>query len=406
MTPDPPDAGEYTRAVHLPPAPVPDQRPLSPPVYRSAAFEFDTAQAYADVVSGRRPGYVYSRYDNPTVDTFAAGVAALEGAHLERPVAALAFASGMAAISSVLFALTSPGSQVVAARELYGNTISLLAGTLRRFGVETTFVDIADPAAVAAALQPGRTALLWAEALANPTLSVADLPALAAAAHAAGAVFAVDSTFASPAVCRPLEHGADLVVHSATKYIGGHSDVTGGVVVGADDELLARVRAMRMDLGGTMSPDDAFLLHRGLLTLPLRMERHCASALAVAEAMAAHPRVRAVDYPGLATHRHHALAQKLFDHGRFGGVVTITPDREDRATGMAVCDGLRTMLIATSLGGVHSKVSHVASTTHRQLSDEALHEAGISASAVRVSVGLEDAGDLIADLSGALDALP
>lgn len=397
--------GENTRAVHLPPAPVPEQPPLAPPVYRTAVFAFDRAQDYADVLSGARPGYVYSRYDNPTVDAFAAGVAALEGAHLDRPVAGQAFASGMAAISSVLFALARSGGHVVAARELYGGTFSLLTGLLARFGVETDLVDIADHDAVAAALRPGRTALLWAETLANPTLSVADLPTLAAICHDAGVIFAVDSTFASPAVCRPLEYGADLVMHSATKYLGGHADATGGVVVGAPD-LLAQIRSTRIELGGSLAPDEAFLLNRGLATLPLRMQRHCSSALAVAQALTGHRRVRRVDYPGLAGHRDHALAGRLFTSGRYGGVVTLTPDSDDRAAGMALCDGLTTVLIATSLGGVHSKVSHVASTTHRQLSDADLRAAGIAPSSVRVSIGLEDPEDIVADLSHALDALP
>jgi len=223
----------------------------------------------------------------------------------------------------------------------------------------------------------------------------------------------VDSTFATPAVCRPLEHGASVVVHSATKYFGGHSDVTGGVAVG-DPDLLARIRRTRIDLGGSLSPDDAFLLHRGLATLPLRMSRHCATALAVAQAFEGHPGVERVDYPGLPGHTQHELAGKLFDTGgpdgeppttRYGGIVTITPCG-GRSAGSALCDGLELAAIATSLGGTHTVVSHAASTTHRQFDDAALQAAGIPPAAVRFSIGLESAEDLIADISGALGRIP
>jgi cystathionine gamma-synthase/O-acetylhomoserine (thiol)-lyase len=197
-------------------------------------------------------------------------------------------------------------------------------------------------------------------------------------------------------------------MHSATKYIGGHSDATGGVVVG-DVELMTRIRAARIDLGGNLAPDEAFLLQRGLLTLPVRMARHCATASAVAEALADHPRIERIDYPGLPTHPQHELAGKLFESGpegkRYGAILTVTPGGE-RASGLALCDGLHVGKVATSLGGAHTVVSHVASTTHRQMDDAALAAAGIAPSAVRVSIGLEDPEDLVRDLSGALHRLP
>ncbi len=370
------------------------------PVYRSAAFVFETALEYAEVLGDRAPGYVYSRVDNPTADAFAQGVAALEGAHVEGPVVGQPFASGMAAISTTLMSLTSAGAHVVAPRAVYGGTYSILRSVLDRFGVTSTFVDMTDLEAVRAAVRP-ETAVIWAETIANPTMTVADIPGLAAVSRETGTRLVVDSTFASPAVCRPLEHGADLVLHSATKYLGGHSDVTGGVVVGAP-ELMAAIRHVRVDLGGSLSPDDAFLLHRGLATLPLRMERHCHSALQVALALAEHPAVHRVDHPGLTSHPGHQLAVKLFDAGRYGAVVTVTP-RGGREAGLALCDHLQLISIATSLGGTHSKVSHAASTTHRQLDDDALAAAGIGPATVRVSIGLEDPDDLIADLSAALD---
>ncbi len=396
-------SGEGTRAVHAPPAPRPDQVPLGLPVYRTAAFSFSSAQEYADVLAGRMQGYAYTRTDNPTSDAFASAVAALEGVNVDAEVVGQPFASGMAAISTVLMTLTAAGAHVVVPREVYGGTYGLLTTVLSRFGVTATFVDGTDLDAVRAAVRP-ETTVLWGETLANPTMSVTDLPGLSSIAREAGIPFVVDSTFASPAVCRPLEHGVDLVVHSATKYIGGHSDATGGVVVGSP-ELLARVRHDRIDLGGVLSPDEAFLLHRGLATLPLRVERHCSNALAVATALQDHPAVEQVCYPGLATHRDHALAGKLFDAGRYGAVVTVTP-RGGREAGMALCDALRLVSIATSLGGTHSKAGHIATTSHRQLDDAALAAAGIGPASVRISVGLEDADDVVADLVQALDALP
>ncbi len=382
----------HTRAVHLPDPPVPAERPLGLPTYRTSTFAFGTAEDYADVLGNRAPGYVYTRIDNPTVDAFADAVAALEGGE-----AGQAFASGMAAISTTLLTFLSAGDHVVATPALYGGTYSLFANVLPRFGISATFAG--DPDAAAAAMRP-ETRLVWTETIANPTLAVADVPGLAEVAHAHGALLAIDSTFASPVVCRPLEWGADLVVHSATKYLGGHSDATGGVVVGGAG-LLAKVRTLRTDLGGSLAPDEAFLLRRGLATLPLRIERQCATALAFAEAMAADERIESVSYPGLVSHPQHELAGKLFDGPRYGGVVTIAP-RGGRDAGLAMCNRLRLAHNATSLGGTESMVSHVASTTHRQLDDAALRAAGIAPAAVRVSVGLEDPEDLVADFREAL----
>ena len=395
--------GEHTRAVHSPEPPRPEQRPLGLPVYRTAAWAFSSSQEYEDLLAGRQAGYSYTRQENPTTDAFAQAVAALEGVGLDREVEGQPFASGMAGIATVLLAFTRAGAHVVVPREVYGGTYGLLTTVLDRFGVSASFVDGTDLDAVRAAVRD-ETTVLYAETLANPTMSVADLPGLAEIARAAGVPLVVDSTFASPAVCRPLEHGADVVLHSATKYLGGHSDATGGVAVGSP-ELRARVRHDRIDLGGMLSPDEAFVLHRGLATLPLRVQRQCESALVVARALAEHPRVVRVDHPGLPDHRDHGLATRLFDAGRYGAVVTVTPDGP-RSAGAALCDRLRLLTIASSLGGTHSKVSPIAGTTHRQLSDEALAAAGIGPAAVRVSVGLEDPEDLVADLVQALDALP
>jgi cystathionine beta-lyase/cystathionine gamma-synthase len=396
------DWGEHTRAVHTPPPTPPEQQPLGLPVYRTAAFSFADSQEYADVLNGRRRGYSYGREGNPTVATFAAAAAALEGVGVEADIAGEAFASGMAATSTVLMALTRAGAHVIAPRQVYGGTYGALTGLLDRFGVSADFLDVRDHDAIRAALRP-QTSLLWAETIANPTLTVADLPSLAAIAHQAGVPLVVDSTFASPAVCRPLAHGADLVVHSATKFLGGHSDVLGGLVLGAPP-LLARIAATRSTLGGSLSPDDAFLLHRGLATLPLRMARHCASAQALAEALAelvgARP-VAKVGYPGLVGSPDHALASRLFAAGRFGGVLSIVVPG-GRAGAAAVCDAARLAAVASSLGGAHTTLSPVATTTHRQLDEATLERAGIDAGTVRISVGLEDPADLVSDLRAAV----
>jgi O-acetylhomoserine/O-acetylserine sulfhydrylase-like pyridoxal-dependent enzyme len=399
------DTGEGTRAVHAPRPDFSEVKPLGLPTYRTTAFEFETSQDYADVLGDRAAGYTYSRIDNPTADAFALGFAALEAYGVDRPVAAQPFASGMAAISTVLLALCNAGSHVVAPAAAYGGTFGVINHILGRFGVDASFVDVTDAEAVRAAIRD-TTSLVWAETIANPTTAVSDIPTLAAVCRDAGVPLCVDSTFAPPPVCRPLAWGADLVIHSATKYIGGHSDVTGGVVVG-DVERVAAVRRARIDLGGSLAPDEAFLLHRGLATLPLRVARHCATAAQVAAEIADHPAVERVDYPGLASHPQHALATKLFESGpegvRYGAIVTITP-KGGREAGFAFADALRVAQVATSLGGVHSVVSHVASTTHRQFDDAALAAAGIAPGAVRFSIGLEDPDDLVADIRRALGA--
>jgi cystathionine beta-lyase/cystathionine gamma-synthase len=407
MASDPAEWGENTRAVHLPAPPPLAQQPLAVPVYRSAAFAFGSSAEYAALLNGSAAGYSYSRIDNPTADSFAASVAALETSRLPGPAAAQPFASGMAVISAVFWTFTEAGAHVLAPAALYGGTYGFLRDVAGKFGVRTDFIDVTDLDQVRAALRP-ETRIVYAETVANPTTAVADLPALADLAHQAGALLVVDSTLAPPPVCRPLEHGADLVLHSATKYLGGHSDATGGVVTG-HPELIGRIRAVRIDTGGSLAPDEAFLLRRGLETLPLRVSRQCATALAFATAVAGHPAVRRVDYPGLPVHPGHRVARRLFDADpegtpRFGAIVTVTP-HGGRAGGYALADRLRVAQVATSLGGTHTKVSHVASTTHRQFDDAALAAAGIDPGAVRFSVGLEDAADLIADAAQALDAL-
>lgn len=397
--------GEQTRAVHLPPPPRVGQEPLGQAVWRTTTYGFETSQQYADVLGGRAPGYSYTRIGNPTVDAFADAVAALEHPAGE-DIRAQAFGSGMAAITATFLAFTGTGTHVVAPAGCYGGTWSLLRHTLSRFGVDTTFVDNNDVWAYAAAVQRP-TAVVWAETLANPTMAVADLPRLAALAHDAGALLAVDSTFATPAVCQPLRHGADLVIHSATKYLGGHSDATGGVVVARAD-LVDAIRDVLVDTGGVLAPDEAFLLRRGLATLPLRMVRHCASALALAKIIVGHPAVARVDYPGLPGHPGHDLAERLFIRAngetRYGAVLWVVP-HGGRDAGLRFAESLRLPMNGASLGGVHTLVGHAASTTHRQLDETDLAAGGIDPAGVRVSVGLEDVDDLAEDFLRALDGL-
>jgi cystathionine beta-lyase/cystathionine gamma-synthase len=366
---------------------------------RSSAFAFDNAHDYAEVLGGRVPGYSYSRIDNPTAVAFATAVAALEAPGAD-DVGAEPFASGMAAISSTLLGHLAAGDEVIAPADCYGGTWSLLIRWLPRWGMHPVLVEITDVAAVRAAVTP-RTRMIYVETVANPTLTVPDLPALAQLAHQAGARLVVDSTFATSVICRPLEHGADLVVHSATKFLGGHADATGGVAIGRREHL-GPVREARIDLGGCLAPDEAFLLHRGLQTLQLRVVRQSETAAVLAEKLVGHPMVQRVRYPGLPSHPQHGTACRLFRDGLFGSLITMDV-RGGREAGMAFCDALRSVRIASSLGSVHSKVSHAASTTHRQLDDTALVAAGIAPGQVRLSVGVEEPGELLADLRKALD---
>jgi cystathionine beta-lyase/cystathionine gamma-synthase len=375
-----------------------EQDALVPPVMHASTYVVDSAQELADLLDGSREGYSYARIDNPTADAFAAAVAAAEEP-AGTDVTAQAFASGMAAISTTLLALLKPGDHVVAAASCYGGTYQLLRGTLERFGVQTTFADQTDPTAIARAVTE-RTRVIWAESFANPTMLMADIPALADVASERAVLLAVDSTFASPSMLRPLEWGADLVVHSATKYLGGHSDATGGVVVGAPD-LLSRIRASRVELGPTLAPDEAYLLHRGLATLDVRVARQCTTAATLAAALAGHPALARVDHPSLPSHPSHEVALRLCDKDRYGGVLGLSP-HGGRAAGMAFCDRLRTIPQATSLGGTHTTASHAASSSHRQFDDAALTAAGLLPSLVRLSVGLEDPAALLEDLNQAL----
>jgi methionine-gamma-lyase len=382
-----------TRAVHTHRPPPPEQASSSMPIFQSSTFRFETNEEFAKAIRFDGPGYVYSRgYGNPTVDAFQSAIADLEGTE-----SAIGFSSGMAAISSLFLTLARSGSRIVAGTALYGGTVSMLRSVLPRFGVETTFVDPTDLDAVRVAL-PGAD-LFYCETIVNPTTTVPDLAALAELCHDAGVPSAVDNTFASPYLCNPAALGFDVTLHSATKYLGGHADLIGGVAC-TSEELFERLRATLIDLGGAMPPLEAWLCLRGLATLSLRMEHHSASAARLAEALEAHRAVARVHYPGLPSHPQHELARRQLR--TFGGTLAfeVTGGLE---AGSRVAEALELGWIGGSLGSVMTLVAHPASTTHRQVDPDARRAAGIGDGLLRVAVGLEDPDDLIEDFTRALE---
>jgi cystathionine beta-lyase/cystathionine gamma-synthase len=386
--------GFATRAIRaagrVPEAPQP---PVNVPIYQTSTFEVGSAQELADILEFRAAGHSYTRYSNPTHAALEAALAELEGGE-----AALVTGSGMAAIHAAMASILRPGDEVVAGRALYGGTYALLTGLFARFGVTARFVSLTDASAVAAAMTD-RTRLIWAETIANPTTDVADLAALADVARAADAALVVDNTFASPFLCNPLDLGADLVAHSLTKYVGGHSDLVAGALIGSR-ERVAAARQVLIDAGGNAQPMEAFLALRGLKTLAVRVERHSANALAVACALEGRPGIARVLYPGLRSHPQHEVAMRELRPSMSGGMLAI--DLEGgRPAGERFLDRIRVARHATSLGSVETLCSHPASSSHRQLGEAELAAAGLTPGLLRVSIGLEDADDLVEDLAAA-----
>ncbi|MFI9818429.1 trans-sulfuration enzyme family protein [Saccharothrix variisporea] len=380
-----------TRVVHTAFPDLEGSRPLAVPLHQTSGFAFTDLDTFAESMNKPDGAFVYTRLGNPTVRTLENAIADLEGG-----AAALATSSGMGAINAVLLAALSAGDHVIAQRSLYGGTHALLHDLTQRWGVEVTYVGGHDPDEVRAALRP-RTRVLYLETISNPTGHVSDLPALAAAAGE-DVLVVVDNTFASPLLCRPIEHGAHVVVHSTTKYLGGHSDVTGGIAVFARSDDHVRTWHHSIELGVTADPFAAWLTIRGLRTLALRVRRHEENAAVLAHRLAEHPSVRAVHWPGLPDHPSHALAAKLLDG--FGS--TFSFDLADKAAGRAFVTALELVHLAPSLGGTETLVLHPASTSHRQLSEEELRAAGITGGTIRLSVGIEDPDDLWADIAQAL----
>ncbi|WP_205843895.1 trans-sulfuration enzyme family protein [Nakamurella deserti] len=394
MTQNPvPPTALSTRAVHVP---VPTEvrgRPVSVPIYQTSVFAFDDADAITDALNDPRGQYGYSRFGNPTVRSLEQALATLEGAD-----AAVATSSGMAAITTALSANLVAGDHLVVQASIYGGTAGLLADLTRRWNIRITEVPGDDPDALAAAIEP-TTRLLYLETISNPVTAVADIPGMAAVARRHGVLTVVDNTFASPMICRPLHHGADIVVHSTTKYIGGHSDLTGGVVAYADPELFTRGWAYAIGVGMTPDPHAAWLTLRGLQTLPLRIREASANATELAARLAAHPAVQAVHHPSLPGHPQHRLAATLLD--RPGAMLSF-----DLAGGAAAAKQFTSAVgliqLAASLGGVETLTMHPASSSHRAYTPDQLAAAGISPGTVRLSTGVEDVEDLWSDIAQAL----
>ena len=381
--------------------------PVATPIYPSVGYVYEDVEDLDAVFAGTRAGPVYARYGNPTNAALETAVAALEGGE-----AALSYGSGMAALHGALLgAGARAGTTVIAAQDVYGATYALLTQLLASQGVTTRFVDATDLAAVGAALAAAplaaaqaaatRPVALLVETISNPLLKLADLPRLADLAHAAGAALIVDNTFATPYLCRPLAFGADYVVHSATKYLGGHGDVLGGVVATSAARRSALNEINKL-VGANLGPQEAWLILRGLKTLPLRMARQCENAAYVARWLAGHPKIGQVNYPGLPEHPQRDLAGRLLERGAYGAMVSFELREGDRARVFRFMAALRMILPATTLGDVYSLALYPAMSSHRALPPEERRRIGIGDGLVRLSVGIEDAGDIIADLEQTL----
>jgi O-acetylhomoserine (thiol)-lyase len=424
--------GFRTRALHAGGVPDATTGARAVPIYQTTSFVFDDTADAASLFALRKFGNIYSRIGNPTVAALEERIASLEGG-----IGAVATASGMSAEFITFAALVGAGDHVVASSQLYGGTVTQLDVTLRRFGVDTTFVPGTDPADYAAAIRP-ETKVVYVEVIANPSGEIADLAGLAQVAHAAGVPLVVDATLATPYLCRPLEHGADIVIHSATKFLGGHGTTLGGVVVEAgrfdwgngkfpqmtepvasyngvswwdnfgEYGFLTKLRSEQLrDIGPALTPQAAFLLLQGVETLPQRIEAHVANARAVAQWLEADPRVSYVNWAGLPAHPHHERAARYLPLGPgsvFSFGIRGTDDVGGREAGQRFIESLQLASHLANVGDARTLVIHPASTTHQQLSREQLAAAGVPEDLVRISVGLEDTDDILWDLDNALTA--
>lgn len=388
--------GFASRAVHAGErGPRPDFTPTVSPIYPATAFVYDDTDTLDAVFGNERPGYVYSRYANPTTTAFEAAVASLEGTE-----DAVAFASGMGAVYAAMLLDVRAGGRIVAAPDVYGASYAILNTLMPTLGVETIFVDFRDLEAVEQTISKVRPALVYAETISNPLLRVADLPAVIALAHQHDARMAVDNTFASPWLVNPAAFGADSVIHSTTKYLGGHGDVTGGIVA-TTAERAAELREINKLIGAVGSPFDSWLAMRGIKTLPLRMRQQSENARAVAEWLAGDERVAAVNYPGLSDL---GGAEAMFLRPERGGMISFEIAGAGRDEVFRFLEALRMIVPATTLGDVYSLVLYPAISSHRAVPEEERARIGISDGLVRLSVGIEDVGDIIADLDRALAA--
>ncbi|TAL74171.1 MAG: O-acetylhomoserine aminocarboxypropyltransferase/cysteine synthase [Rhodanobacter sp.] len=419
-----------TIAIHGGFAGDPQTHSVVVPIYQTTSYYFDSTQHGADLFDLKVPGNIYTRIQNPTTDVLEQRVALLEGG-----LAGLAFASGMAAITAAVLTLAKAGDNIVATSQVYGGTYTFFKHTLKDLGIEARLVDGRDPQAFAAAID-ANTKLVYCESVGNPAGNIVDLDAIAKVAHAQGVPLVVDNTVPTPALCRPIEHGADIVVHALTKYLGGHGNSIGGIVIDSgkfawrgnprfpqfstpeaayhgvvyvddfgDAAYIARARTVALrNTGGAISPFNAFLILQGIETLSLRMERHCANALAIAKHLKAHPKVSWVNFGGLEGDRDYALAQKYMDGGIPSSLFTFGI-KGDRAACARFMDQLQIIKRLVNIGDAKTLACHPATTTHRQLNDEELKAAGVSADLVRLCVGIEHVDDLIADIDQALAAV-
>lgn len=373
-----------------------DAGPVVTPIYATSTFRFRDADHGAALFAGREPGYIYTRMLNPTVKAFEDCLALLEdGTH------GLATASGMAAVSTAIAGFCSAGDHIICSEAVYGPTCSFLTEFMSRFGVNSSIVNTTDLDEVRAAFRP-ETRLLMVETPGNPTLAISDLAALAGLARKQDALLIVDNTFMSPILQQPLKLGADIVVHSLTKFLNGHADVIGGAIIVRNEEHYRRLRRTLNHYGGVLPPFESYLVHRGIKTLALRMQRHCENAQAVAEFLAVHPEISRVYFPGLPDHPQYELARRQMTGP--GGVISFELKGGFEA-GRRLMNSTRLCALAVSLGGVESLIQHPASMTHAGMTEEQRRQAGITEGLVRVSVGIEDLDDIRADLEQALAAL-
>lgn len=387
-------AGFATRAIHHAYNPQDNEGALTPPLHLTSTFAFETAEAGGEMFAGDRAGHIYSRISNPTCDLLEKRIATLEGAE-----AGLALASGMGAITAALWTLLSPGDEVIVDKTLYGCTFAFMQHGLTKFGVTITHCDLTDPDNLVEAIS-NKTRVVYFETPANPNMRLVDIEAVSTIAHEQGATVIVDNTYATPYLTRPIEKGADLVLHSATKYLGGHGDVVAGLMVGSA-ELIQEVRLVGMKdmTGAVMSPFNAMLILRGLKTLALRMDRHCSNADVVADWLEAQPEVRKVYYPGLQSYEQHDLAKRQMDQP---GAMIAFELAGGLEAGRSMMNRLEMIQRAVSLGDAETLIQHPASMTHSTYTPEERAEHGISDGLIRLSVGLEEVADILADLDQAL----
>lgn len=393
--------GFSTRSVHSGERRYRSQwTPVATPIYSTVGYLYERMDDLDKVFGGKKEGFVYTRYENPTVAALEEAVASLEGGE-----GAQAYGSGMAAVHGALLAAgLRSGTHVVTTLDLYGATTTLLQKQVSEIGVRISLVDVTDLEAVETALAKAQYAILYVETISNPLMKVADVPSLAELAHRYGAQLIVDNTFASPYLFNPIAHGADYVVHSLTKYIGGHGDVTGGIVV-TTAENRRKLNDLNRLLGAVLGPFEAWLALRGCKTLSLRMAQQCENGVRVAQWLASHPRITKVHYPGLPNHPQHDLACRLFGSRGFGGMLSFEIRDAKRDGIFRFVEALKLCLPATTLGDVYSLVLLPAVSSHRSLSPEQRAATGIAEGLVRLSVGIEDPDDIISDLEQALTTL-